>query len=137
MVKLSKKLGVSHPTLASYLAMLKDSKIFHPVKKYSVKVSKKPEKLLFDNTNILQAYADEFGIEVNAGTVRETFFASCFSDIFYSDIGDFRVKDMFFEIGGRNKTFKQIKDVENSCLVIDTDYTTQERKIPLWLFGLM
>lgn len=137
MAKLSKKLGVSHPTLASYLAILKDSKIFHPVKKYSVKVSKKPEKLLFDNTNILQAYADEFGIEVNAGTIRETFFASCFADIFYSDIGDFRVQDMFFEIGGRNKTFKQIKDVENSCLVIDTDYTSQERKIPLWLFGLM
>ena len=137
MAKLSLKLGVSHPTLALYLAMLKDSKIFHPVKKYSVKVSKKPEKLLFDNTNILHAYADEFGIEVNTGTLRETFFASCFSDIFYSDIGDFRVQDRFFEIGGRNKTFRQIKDAQNSYLVVDTDYTTEKRKIPLWLFGLM
>ncbi|MEA1969176.1 MAG: AAA family ATPase [Thermodesulfobacteriota bacterium] len=135
--KLSLELGITHPTLSAYLDMLKDSKIFHPIKKYSVKVSKKPEKLLFDNTNILHAYTDEFGVEVNKGTARETFFASCFSDIFYSDIGDFRVKDMFFEIGGRNKTFKQIKDVKNSYLVIDTDYTTENRKIPLWLFGLM
>ena len=135
--KLSGELGITHPTLSSYLEMLKNSKVFHPIKKYSTKVSKKPEKLLFENTNILHAYADEFGVEVNAGTARETFFASCFSHIFYSDIGDFRVNDLFFEIGGKTKTFKQIKDKENSFLVIDTDYTTEERKIPLWLFGLI
>jgi helix-turn-helix protein len=62
---------------------------------------------------------------------------SCFKDIYYSDVGDFRVKDIIFEIGGRNKTFKQLKDVKNSYLVVDTDYTTDSRKIPLWLFGMM
>jgi predicted AAA+ superfamily ATPase len=137
MAKLSLELGITHPTLSVYLSMLKDSKILHPIKKYSVKMSKKPEKLLFNNTNILYAYGDEFGVEVNIGTARETFFANCFSDIFYSDIGDFRVKDLIFEIGGKSKTFKQIKDVKNSFLVIDTDYTTESRKIPLWLFGLI
>ena len=137
MAKLSIELGITHPTLSVYLSMLKDSKILHPIKKYSVKMSKKPEKLLFNNTNILYAYGDEFGVEVNIGTARETFFANCFSDIFYSDIGDFRVKDLIFEIGGKSKTFKQIKDVKNSFLVIDTDYTTENRKIPLWLFGLI
>ena len=137
MAKLSIELGITHPTLSVYLSMLKDSKILHPIKKYSVKMSKKPEKLLFNNTNILYAYGDEFGVEVNIGTARETFFANCFSDIFYSDIGDFRVKDLIFEIGGKSKTFKQIKDVKNSFLVIDTDYTTESRKIPLWLFGLI
>jgi len=44
---------------------------------------------------------------------------------------------MIFEIGGKNKNFKQIKDVKNSYLVIDTDYTTQKNKIPLWLFGFL
>ncbi len=136
MAKLSMEMGISRPTLSIYLDVLKTSKIFHPIKKYSTKVSKKPEKILFENTNILHAYADEFGVEVNTGTARETFFASCFSEIFYSDIGDFRVKDKIFEVGGRNKTFKQIKNTENSFLVIDTDYTTEDRKIPLWLFGL-
>jgi len=63
-----------------------------------LRTDRKPEKLLFDNTNIFHAYADEFGIEVNKRTLRETFFASCFSDLFYSDIGDFRVKnvDLYF-----------------------------------------
>lgn len=48
-----------------------------------------------------------------------------------------KIKDRIFEIGGRSKTFEQIKDVEESCLVVDTDYTTEDRKIPLWLFGLI
>jgi hypothetical protein len=42
-----------------------------------------------------------------------------------------------FEIGGKNKTFKQIKELQNSYLVIDIDYTTDARKRPLWLFGMM
>lgn len=135
--KLSRELGVSHPTFSTYLDILKDSKIFNPIKKFSTKVSKKPEKLLFDNTNILYAYSDEFGVEVNVGTVRETFFASCFSKIFYSDIGDFRVDDSLFEIGGRNKSFEQIKKARKGYLVIDTDYSAEAGKIPLWVFGMM
>jgi len=135
--KLSQDLGITHPTLSIYLDMLKDSKIFHPIKKYSSRISRKPAKLLFDNTNILHAYADEFGMDVDVGTVRETFFASCFSDIYYSDVGDFRVKDNIYEIGGKNKTFKQIREIQNSYLIIDIDYTTDARKIPLWLFGMM
>ena len=134
---LSKEFGVSHPTLNSYLNILEATKIIKPIKKYSTKVSKKPEKLLFSNTNILYTYADEFGIEVDIGTVRETFFTSVFDNIYYSDIGDFSVDKYIFEIGGKNKSFKQIKDVKNSFVIVDTDYTIEENKIPLWLFGLM
>ena len=135
--ELSKEFGISHPTLSTYLNILEATKIIKPIRKYSTKVSKKPEKLLFSNTNILYTYADEFGIEVEIGTVRETFFASVFENIYYSDIGDFRVDKYIFEIGGKNKSFKQIKDVKNSFVVVDTDYTMEENKIPLWLFGLI
>jgi len=107
------------------------------LRKFSVKISKKPEKLLFSNPNILYTYADAFGIEVDSGTVRETFFTSCFDTIYYSDIGDFRVGEYIFEIGGKNKSFNQIKDKAKSYVVIDTDYSMQSNKIPLWLFGLM
>ena len=134
---LSKEFGVSHPTLSTYLNILEQTKIMRPIRKFSTKVSKKPEKLLFSNTNILYTYANEFGIEVDVGTVRETFFASCFESIYYSDIGDFRVDEYIFEIGGRNKSFKQIRDVPNSYVVVDTDYTVEVNRIPLWLFGLM
>jgi len=134
---LSREFGVSHPTLSTYLNILEQTKIMRPIRKFSTKVSKKPEKLLFSNTNILYTYADEFGIEVEIGTVRETFFASCFETIYYSDVGDFRVGEYVFEIGGKNKSFKQIKDIPNAYVIVDTDYTVEENKIPLWLFGLM
>jgi len=118
----------------TYLNILEQTNIIRPVKKYSKQISKKPDKLLFDNTNLLYTYADELVKEIDIGTVRETFFVSCFKDIYYSDIGDFRVGDMIFEIGGKNKKFKQIKDVKNSYLVIDTDYTTQKIK---YLYGYL
>ena len=135
--ELCREFQISHPTMATYLEILEATKLIHPIKKYSKNISKKPEKLLFGNTNLLYTYADEFGVDVEIGTVRETFFASCFESIFYSDIGDFVVGEKIFEIGGRNKKFTQIKDKENSYLVIDTDYTMEKNKIPLWLFGLM
>jgi len=137
---LSKELGISEPTLYLYFDILNKTGIFNAIKKYSKKLSKKPDKLLFDNTNILNAYAKEYKIEVEVGTVRETFFASCFRDdltLYYSDIGDFKVDKYIFEVGGKNKKFKQIEDVENSFLVIDIDFTTHKKKIPLWVFGLM
>ena len=134
---LCKEFGVSHPTLNTYINILEKTKLIKAVRKYSTKLSKKPEKLLFGNTNILYTLSDEFGIEAEIGTVRETFFVSCFDTIYYSDIGDFRVDDTIFEIGGKNKTLKQIKGIKNSFLVIDTDYTTDEKRIPLWLFGLL
>jgi len=135
--ELCKEFGISHPTLNSYLDILEKTKIIKPIKKYSTKISKKPQKLLFSNTNILYTYADEFGIEVNIGTVRETFFTSMFDNVYYSEFGDFRIDDYTFEIGGKNKSFKQIKDIKNSFVVIDTDYTIEKNKIPLWLFGFL
>ncbi|MDD2652228.1 MAG: AAA family ATPase [Sulfurimonas sp.] len=135
--ELCRELEVSHPTLATYLEILHRSKLIRPIKKYSNNISKKPEKLLFGNTNLLYTFADEFGVEVDVGTARETFFASQFETIYYSDIGDFVANETVFEIGGKNKKFTQIKDNPNSYLVVDTDYTMEKNKIALWLFGLM
>ncbi len=136
---LSKEFGISSPTVNNYIDILEDTKIINSIRKYSSNISNKPQKLLFGNTNILYTFADEFGVEANIGTVRETFFVSCFNrkDIYYSDIGDFKIKKYIFEIGGRNKSFKQIKDIESSFLVIDTDYSMDNSKIALWLFGLL
>ncbi len=140
---LCKEFGISHPTLNTYLNILEQTKIISSIRKYSSHISKKPEKLLFGNTNILYVFADEFGIEVDKGTQRESFFVSCFdthkeqNKLYYSDIGDFKVGKYIFEIGGKNKSFKQIKDIEDSFVVVDTDFSTEKNKIPLWLFGLM
>lgn len=40
-----------------------------------------------------------------------------------------------FEVGGKNKTFAQIKNLENSFIAMDGIETSFGNKIPLWLFG--
>jgi len=134
---LAREFGVSNPTILTYLDILNKSKLVRGIKKYSKKSTQKPDKLYFGNSNLLYTFADEFSMQVNIGTLRETFFVSCFENIYYSDIGDFRVDDYIFEIGGKSKTFKQIKDIKNSYLVIDTDYSMEKNRIPLWLFGFL
>jgi predicted AAA+ superfamily ATPase len=130
MASLSRELNVSEPTLYTYFNILEKSSIFKLLKKASKRVSKKPNKLLFANTNILYTYANKLFLEPNIGVIRETFFANCFENIFYSNIGD-------FEVGGKNKNFKQIKDINNSYLAVDIDFSTNNKKIPLWLFGFL
>ncbi len=134
---LSKELGVSEPTLYTYLDILNKTGIFKSIQKYSKKLSRKPEKIYFTNTNILHTISSDLQIASEIGTVRETYFVSSFSNIYYSDIGDFRVNDIIFEVGGKNKSFDQIKDIPNSYLALDIDTGTNKRKIPLWLFGFV
>jgi uncharacterized protein len=137
MASLSRELGISEPTLYTYMEILDKTGIFKSIKKYSINLSKKPHKLLFSNTAILHAYCHKFGFESDIGTIRETFFVNCFEKIFYSDIGDFKIDEMIFEVGGKNKDFTQIKDIPQSYLALDIDFTTHPKKIPLWLFGMM
>lgn len=134
---LAKELGVSEPTLYTYLDILDKTGIFRTLKKQSTKQSKKPEKIYFQNTNILHTLANDQKIATDIGTLRETFFVNSFKEIYYSDIGDFKVDDIIFEVGGKTKKFAQIKDIEKSYLAVDVDTTTHKHKVPLWLFGFL
>lgn len=105
--------------------------------KKSLNQLSKPEKLYLENTNLLYAMSNHAEI----GTVRETFFVNQLKEsheISYTDKGDFKINGTYiFEVGGRNKTFKQIKDIPNSFLAIDDCESGYGNKIPLWMFGLM
>jgi len=134
---LAREFGISEPTLYTYLEILDNTGIFKSMRKFSKKISKKPQKLLFSNSNILYAYANKINLELDIGVVRETYFVNCFKNIYYSDIGDFKVDKYIFEVGGKNKSFIQIKDLENSYLALDIDFTSNNSKIPLWLFSFI
>jgi len=133
---LARELKISEPTLYTYLEILNKTGIFKAIYKFSAKQTKKPSKLFFKNTNILYALSMDLNIPVEIGTVRETFFVNCFKNIYYSDIGDFKVDQYIFEVGGKNKDFSQIKEIDNSFLAVDIDFTSNNKKIPLWLFSL-
>lgn len=97
----------------------------------------KPEKVYLENTNLMYALSSSSDI----GNIRETFFANQLKlnhEVTFSGQGDFRIDDTYtFEVGGKAKTFEQIKDIPNSYLAIDNvEYGTGNR-IPLWLFGFL
>ncbi len=125
-------------TLKDYFIKLEDAGILKLLMKSSSKgltKLEKPEKIYLDNSNLL------YITEANIGTVRETFFLNIVSskhDVTYPKKGDFLVDDRYlFEIGGKNKGFKQIKDIENSFVVADDIEVGFGAKIPLWLFGFL
>lgn len=97
----------------------------------------KPEKILFNNTNIMYALSPN----ADLGTMRETFFASMLAQghqLAMPQKGDFLIdKKYIFEVGGHGKGYKQIAGIENSFVVQDDTEFGFENKIPLWLFGLL
>jgi hypothetical protein len=70
----------------------------------------------------------------------KTFFVNqlnAVSNVLLAPQGDFIVDNYTFEIGGKKKSFAQIKDVENSFVVADDIEIGYGNRIPLWLFGMM
>ncbi len=106
--------------------------------KSSLKNMSRPDKIYCDNTNVMYSLTEE----TNVGTKRETFFLnqikSAGYDILYPTKGDFIVDGKYlFEVGGKDKSFNQIKDIPDSYLVIDDVEIGRGNKIPLWMFGLL
>lgn len=56
----------------------------------------------------------------------------------YPEKGDFVIDQKYiFEIGGKNKTQKQIHGIDNAFIVSDDIERGYNNKIPLWLFGFL
>ena len=102
------------------------------------KLFQKPEKIYLNNTNLIKAISPD---KNETGTIRETFFLNqlhYLHEINYPKKADFIINNKYtFEIGGKNKTGKQIKNIENSYVVQDDIEIGFANKIPLWLFGLL
>ena len=137
--KLATNIEVSRNTIYAYLQHLDKGGLLHivPSSKKGITKLSKPEKLYLNNTNMFYC----FGEDAKIGTIRETFFVSQLKEQFNVEVssqGDFVVNNKYtFEVGGEGKSFHQIKDLEQSYLVIDTDSTENSKKIPLWLFGFL
>ena len=96
----------------------------------------KPDKIFINNTNLMHVLCPT----VEIGNKRETFFFSQMGvtgDVKFPQKGDFLVNERYlFEVGGKNKTFDQIKDVSDSFLAVDETEVGFANRIPLWMFGL-
>lgn len=136
---LSQKIQVSRNSIIKMFELLDKGGILRCLYSgwRSPKSVAKPGKILFDNTDIMAALSTLNEI----GTVRETFVASMLAPahkLYEPPKGDLLVDEKYLlEIGGRNKTFKQVADVPDSYVVADDEETGIGNKIPLWIFGFL
>jgi predicted AAA+ superfamily ATPase len=138
--KLSEKVGVSRNMLVQCIKILERAGLVNELYRdnSAIGVLTKPEKLFLNNSNLMYALAKE---NTNVGNVRETFFLNQFKglhEINLSPTADFVIDQTYtFEIGGKNKTQKQIANVENSFVAKDGIEIGLGNIIPVWLFGMM
>lgn len=136
---LSQKIQVSRNTVVRMFELLDKGAVLRSLHSgwRSPKSVAKPEKVLFDNTDIMAALSS-----LNeTGTVRETFVASMLAPdhkLYEPQVGDLLVDEKYlFEIGGKKKRYKQIADLPDSYVIADDTETGFGNKIPIWLFGFL
>ena len=149
--KLAERMGMSRDTVVEYLRLLERAKLIATLtnEAKSITALAKPDKIFLDNTNLLYALAPQ---NTELGTVRETFLLNQLSYLTESGEflppairlpkrGDFvylHQNDRFvFEVGGANKSARQIEQVPGHYVVADVERSTAPHIVPLWLFGLL
>ncbi len=137
---LASSIEVDTKTLYGYLDALQKGRIIRmlPPVSRGDGIIKKPEKIYLDNPNMFQVLCQNPDI----GTLRESFFSGILSNaghnIAVSKKGDFMVDERYtFEVGGKGKSYKQIKDISSSYVVADDIEVGSGNKIPLYLFGFL
>ena len=149
--KLSERIGLNRNRLTQYIYLLERGRLLNLLHndRKGITALQKPDKVYLENPNLMYALVNT---NVSEGNLRETFFLNHVTyqnrtqnpfstQVFYPEKGDFLVdiiSDRFlFEIGGKNKSFKQIGQAPNHYVVADNMEFGDGNKIPLWLFGLL
>lgn len=140
MTKLAAVIGLSRNSLLAYLQSMERAELLKLLYSdlYSVKKMQKPDKIYLQNPNLLYALGMN---SVEIGTARETFVVNQLSvshEVEYGKkCGDFVVDRRYtFEVGGPDKTFKQIADVPDSYILADNLEYASGNKLPIWIVGM-
>ena len=141
---IAKHIGLDHKTIQHYLQILHQTGMAELVtsQQSGSQLLKTTEKIYLDNPNIYQTIVTEIGHDYQVGTVRELFFIKMLKNsghtVHYSKTGDFIVNDVIFEVGGKSKTRKQLKQAtQEAYLVKDGILYGGKKEIPLHLLGFL
>lgn len=138
--KISNDIDVNRKLASDLMIYLEKAQLITILRDNSFGISSlgKVDKIYLNNTNLSYALVGEM---TDIGNARETVFLSLLNpiyDITSSPHSDFIVdKKYTFELGGKNKKQKQIKDVKDSYLVKDDIEYGSDNIVPLWTFGLL
>ncbi|MHA7129903.1 ATP-binding protein [Algoriphagus namhaensis] len=136
---ISAKLGISRDRIVEHIYQLKDARILNILLARGKGVSRlqKPDKLYLENTNLSFA----INSSPDVGALRETFLLNQFLnagyEVFEPIKGDFWVKGITIEVGGKNKSSKQVLNEGEHLIASDDIESGWGAKLPLWLFGFL
>lgn len=142
---IAKAMRIDNKTVGSYLEMLEDTGLVRRIgiDQTGGPLLRKPDKIFLNNASLYYAITQGTGHDANPGTIRETFFVSMLQGAKhaaqYATKGDYTCNGVTFEIGGRNKDFKQIANLDKQALIVKDDilYSEGKRSIPLYLWGFL
>jgi predicted AAA+ superfamily ATPase len=138
--KLSQRVGTARDTLLRYIQYLSEAHLIQLLHsgKQGLSYLAKPDKIYLHNSNLIATFGEQ---KAKIGTFRETFFLNQVGNteqMYTHDRADFLVNDKYiFEIGGKNKGYKQIKGLDDAYIVSDDIEIGSRNRIPLWLFGFL
>ena len=136
--KLAEKSRIHRNSVSNYLFFLQEARLINMMYSSGISIAglQKPEMIYLNNTNFLFAFGDPM-----KGSVRETFFYNQLMvnhNITYPKTADFVVDEKYvFEIGGKNKTNRQIAGLKNARVVKDDMEYPAGNELPLWIFGFL
>lgn len=137
--KLERDLEISRNTLPDYINYLEKAGIINLLreKAQGMKLLEKVEKIYLNNTNMAYALSDT---TPDVGNIRETVFFSWMRVGYFvtsSSISDFEIDGRTFEVGGKSKTQRQIKQAKEGYVVKDDIEYAYQNIVPLWMFGFV
>lgn len=136
---LARKLNVSRESVYLWLTYLDNARLLNTLSREGKGVStlQKPDKVFLENSNLAYALKESPDI----GSVRETFAMNQLTNaglnVTLPESGDFLTQGFHIEVGGKNKTGKQIQGIESSMIAADDIEVGYGNKVPLWLFGFL
>lgn len=136
---MARDLDLDRDDLPKYLEYLEKAELVSVLrmKANGDAILRKMDKLYLHNPNMSYVLSGE---KPNDGNSRETIFL-CWTKHLYdtleSPISDFEIDGKTFEVGGRKKGKKQIKDATEGYVVKDNTEYVFDNQIPLWMFGFL
>ena len=136
---LARDLGIGRNLMPDYIEYLEKSGLFNALREKSTGdgLLQKVDKLYLDNSNIIYALGLD---KADEGTIRETMFLTWMKQkhsVYSSKISDFEIGDITFEVGGRNKKGKQLRETDKGYIVKDNIEYAVGKNIPIWMFGFI
>lgn len=136
---LARNLDISRNSLPDYIEYLEKSGLFNVLRENTSGdgLLQKMEKLYLGNANIIYALGLD---KSDDGAMRETMFLVWMKErysVYSSKISDFEIGDITFEVGGRKKKGRQLKDADRGYIVKDNIEYAAGKNVPIWMFGFI